>query len=234
MHSRATDRRSASKCQGKWPDQNPRPSVRVTRGAGSGQHLASVLQEGGENANIDAGFGLIWRISTRATHREAPHSTGRGSVFRGTCDAPGEDGAVGGYAQVMGVPPPPAIGRVQTVIGPVTVMGASGVVARVKVGDPVYRRDTIETGADGAVGITFTDGTAFNLSHNARMALNEFVCDGTSNSALFGLSKGVFAFIAGKIAKADGLRIDTPFARIRGAAQDGGIGIRPLAALAYA
>jgi hypothetical protein len=42
---------------------NPRPSVRVTRGAGSGQHLASVLQEGRENANIDAGLGFIWRIS---------------------------------------------------------------------------------------------------------------------------------------------------------------------------
>jgi hypothetical protein len=29
----------------------------------SGQHLASVLQEGRENANIEAGLGFIWRIS---------------------------------------------------------------------------------------------------------------------------------------------------------------------------
>ena len=43
-----------------------RPSVRVTRGAGSGQHLASVLQEGRENANIDAGLGFIWRISVES------------------------------------------------------------------------------------------------------------------------------------------------------------------------
>ena len=42
---------------------DPRPSVRVIRGAGSGQHLASVLQERRENANIDAGLGFIWRIS---------------------------------------------------------------------------------------------------------------------------------------------------------------------------
>src|SRR5215472_15510691 len=131
----------------------------------------------------------------------------------------------------MGAPPPQAIGKIQTATGPVTVMDAGGVVAQVNVGDPVYRHDTIETGADGAVGITFIDGTAFTLSNNARMALNEFVCDGTSNSALFNLSKGVFAFIAGKIAKAGGLRIDTPFARIRG--QDGGIGILTLAALAF-
>src|SRR6516165_1388608 len=134
---------------------------------------------------------------------------------------------------MMGAPPPQAIGKIQTATGLVTVVDASGVVAQVKVGDRVYRHDTIETGADGAVGITFTDGTAFSLSNNARMALNEFVCDETSNSALFSFSKGVFAFIAGKVAKAGGLRIDTPFARIRGAAQDGGIGILTLAALAF-
>jgi hypothetical protein len=48
---------------GKMARSDPRPSVRVTRGAGSGQHLASVLQEGRENGNIDAGLGFIWRIS---------------------------------------------------------------------------------------------------------------------------------------------------------------------------
>ena len=40
----------------------PSTSVRVTRGAGSGQHLASVLQEGRENANIDAGLGFIGEL----------------------------------------------------------------------------------------------------------------------------------------------------------------------------
>ena len=48
---------------GKMARSDPRPSVRVTRGAGSGQHLASVSQDGRENANIDAGLGFIWRIS---------------------------------------------------------------------------------------------------------------------------------------------------------------------------
>ena len=36
---------------GKMAGSEPRPNVRVTRGAGSGQHLASVLQEGRENAS---------------------------------------------------------------------------------------------------------------------------------------------------------------------------------------
>jgi hypothetical protein len=52
---------------GKMPDQTLDQSVRITRGAGSGQHLASVLQENRENANIDADLGFIWRISDYTT-----------------------------------------------------------------------------------------------------------------------------------------------------------------------
>src|SRR5262245_10318468 len=50
---------------GKMARSDPRPSVRATRGVGSGQHLASVLQEGRENANINA-LGFIWRVSVKA------------------------------------------------------------------------------------------------------------------------------------------------------------------------
>jgi hypothetical protein len=83
-----------------------------------------------------------------------------------------------------------------------------------KVGDPVYQGDVVRTGADGRVGINFTDGTSFNLSNNANMALNEFVYDpnGKSNSTLFNLSKGTFTFVAGKIAKTGDMKIDTPVA----------------------
>ena len=48
---------------GKMARSDPRAGVRVARGAGSSQHLASVLQDGRENGNIDAGLGFIWRIS---------------------------------------------------------------------------------------------------------------------------------------------------------------------------
>jgi hypothetical protein len=64
---------------GKMARSDPRPSVRVTRGAGSGQHPASVLQEGRENANIDAGLGFIWRIS--AYHSSRSRTRPRSSTF---------------------------------------------------------------------------------------------------------------------------------------------------------
>jgi hypothetical protein len=114
------------------------------------------------------------------------------------------------------------IGKVVTAKGTVSVEHVSAVVVQAstgggeqtKVGDLVYKADVILTGAESAVGIVFSDGTAFNLSSNARMVLNEFVYDpkGTSNSTLFSLSKGTFTFIAGKVAKTGDMKIDTPVA----------------------
>ena len=91
-----------------------------------------------------------------------------------------------------------------------------------KVGDFVYRGDLVQTGANSAVGMVFTDGTAFNLSANARIELNEFVYDpnGNNNSAFISLAKGTFTFIAGKVAKTGDMKVDTPVATmgIRGTA----------------
>jgi large repetitive protein len=156
-------------------------------------------------------------------------------VFHSTCDAQYDAGAVRGCAQLMAASPSQPIGTIQTAIGSVTVISASGAVAEVKVGDPVWQHDTIETGADGVVGITFIDDSTFKLSNNARMVLTEFICspNGTSNSALFSVSQGAFSFVAGKVTKTGGLTIDTPIARIRGTSQAGGLGILTLAALTF-
>jgi hypothetical protein len=115
-----------------------------------------------------------------------------------------------------------AIGKIVSASGSVTVEHTSAVVVQAvaaatgqgKVGDFVYQGDVVQTGADSAVGIAFTDGTAFNLASNARIALNEFVYDpkGKSNSTLFSLSKGTFTFVAGKVAKTGNMKIDTPVA----------------------
>jgi hypothetical protein len=117
------------------------------------------------------------------------------------------------------------IGKVLKASGTVTIEHANAVIVQAnlpaasgagqtKIGDPVYKGDVVQTGADGKVGITFNDGTAFNLSSNARMVLNEFVYDpnGKSNSTLFSLTKGTFTFIAGKVAKTGDMKIDTPVA----------------------
>jgi hypothetical protein len=110
-----------------------------------------------------------------------------------------------------------------TATGSVTIEHASAVIVQAsvsgqsgqtKVGDLVYLSDVVQTGADGRVGINFTDGTSFNLSSNARMVLSEFVYDpnGKSNSTLLSLTKGTFTFVAGSIAKTGDMKIDTPVA----------------------
>lgn len=115
------------------------------------------------------------------------------------------------------------IGKVVIATGSVAIEHAGAVVVQanvsgqagqVKVDDPVYLGDVVQTGADGRIGINFADGTSFNLSSNARMALTEYVYDpkGKSNSTLFNLTNGTFTFIAGKIAKTGDMKIDTPVA----------------------
>ena len=127
------------------------------------------------------------------------------------------------------------IGNIQTAIGSSTLARANDVAARVIVGDPVCQGDVIETAADGRIGIRFIDGTVFNLSCNTRVVLSEFVRDftGTLHSALFGVTKGAFAFFAGQVARTGYLKIDTPFGSIRGRAHTGGIGMLSLTALTF-
>jgi hypothetical protein len=115
------------------------------------------------------------------------------------------------------------IGKVVTTTGSVTIEHVSAVVVQAKtspqadktqVGDVVYLGDVVSTGADGKIGINFADGTSFNLSSNARMALTEFVYEpnGKSNSSLLSLTKGTFTFVAGNIAKTGDMKVDTPVA----------------------
>ena len=124
------------------------------------------------------------------------------------------------------------IGKVMSAEGAARIEHAAGVVAQVnapagggdraKAGDLVYRGDLVQTGTDGKISITFADGTAFNVSNNARMEVNEFVYDpkGHANSSLMSLSKGTFTFIAGNVAHTGDMKVDTPLGTmgIRGTA----------------
>jgi hypothetical protein len=119
-----------------------------------------------------------------------------------------------------------AVGKIVTATGIVRVEHPAAIVVQanlppggigqVKIGDLIYRGDLIQTGPDGGLGITFTDGTSFNVSKNARMEINEFVYDPNShsNSTLFKLTIGTFTFIAGAIAKTGDMKVDTPVGTI--------------------
>ena len=94
----------------------------------------------------------------------------------------------------------------------------------------------IETAADGAVGMIFKDSTAFHLSAGGRMVLDEFICDPEGARIRLGLvsPEGSSLTLPARSRRPAGLSIDTPVARIRGAARGGGTGILTLAALTFA
>jgi probable HAF family extracellular repeat protein len=127
----------------------------------------------------------------------------------------------GQYAQAQPGTPPDPIGKVEKVVGDVTV-SRNGVAVALNVGDAIYKSDVIQTGLNSSVGIAFPDGTALNLVANTRMALNEYSYDAnsTSNVALFDLVEGGLSFVAGKVAHTGDMKIGTPVAQlgIRGTA----------------
>ena len=123
---------------------------------------------------------------------------------------------------------PAPIGKIESLTGEIRIQHTTTVVVQAslgetgKIGDPVYLGDIVDTGANSKVGIAFSDGTAFNLSSNAHMVLDQYVYDpnGQSNQSVFSLSKGAFTFIAGKVARTGELKVNTPVATmgIRGTA----------------
>jgi VCBS repeat-containing protein len=121
----------------------------------------------------------------------------------------------GQYAQAGPPTAPQPIGRVETVAGSATAV-RNGVAIELNVGDLVFQGDVVQTLSNAALAIAFSDGSAFTLNENARMALNEFVYDpnSTSNSALINLVQGTVSFIAAQVAKTGTMRVDTPTATL--------------------
>ena len=140
----------------------------------------------------------------------------------------------GATGLVCGPPSSLFVGRIETVVGSCTLVRPGELPAEIKAGDRICQDDVIETSAGGRVGIRFLDGSVFNLSDRARMAVKEFVADGAAPNALFDISNGTFAFIAGEMAKAGRLGVETPFGKIRGRTGAGGIGMLSLVSLFFA
>ena len=119
----------------------------------------------------------------------------------------------GHYAQAQPTAPADSIGKIEKVVGDVTVV-RNGVAVALHVGDAVFKSDVVATGSSSSCGISFPDGTALNLVANTRMALNDYAFDANSNAngALFTLVEGTFAFVAGKVAHQGDMKIATPVA----------------------
>jgi hypothetical protein len=122
--------------------------------------------------------------------------------------------APGQYAQADDAQPAAGIGSVVTLTGSATAQRSDGTIVDLTVDSRLAEGDVVQTASGSALGIVFDDGAVFNLNADSRMVLNELVYEpgGSSNSMLFSMVQGVFAFVAGQVAPTGEMRIDTPAA----------------------
>jgi hypothetical protein len=108
------------------------------------------------------------------------------------------------------------IGKVVSVSGNVTIQRADGSTVSATPGTVVRENDIVTTEGGAEVAITFTDGSVFNLSENARMTLDEYIYNPAGGEAnmLFGLLQGAAAVVSGQIAPAGNMEVTTPVATL--------------------
>jgi FecR protein len=109
------------------------------------------------------------------------------------------------------------IGQVATLQGSASVTrGNPGKVAALRISDPIFEHDTLVTGPDAALGITFDDQTTFSLSANTRIVVDAFVYQkgGARNAATFNVAVGTAAFVASLVAKTGDMKVTTPAATL--------------------
>ena len=105
-------------------------------------------------------------------------------------------------------------------VGEVKVAKGSAYIERgaerlaVRAGMPVQQSDKVVTGADGTVGITFSDNSLLSIGPDSRLAIDRYVFDTTTHAGQFDstLSKGTVAVVSGKIVKQspEAMKIRTP------------------------
>jgi hypothetical protein len=86
------------------------------------------------------------------------------------------------------------------------------------VGDMLFVKDLIETGADGGIGITFIDNTVFSAGPSSQIEIDEFLFDSNDfrGAMLAKMRQGTLAVVSGDIARSTpgAMKITTPTAQL--------------------
>jgi len=82
------------------------------------------------------------------------------------------------------------------------------------VGMPIRQSDTLVTGADGSLGVTFADNSLLSIGPNSVLAVDKFAFDAGTHQGQFdaSLKRGTLAVVSGKMVKQspDAMRVRTP------------------------
>jgi hypothetical protein len=109
------------------------------------------------------------------------------------------------------------VARVKTFTGTVSIARIEKVIP-VNRDERIYRGDSIQTGADGAVGIIFKDNTTLSLGPNSVVIVNEFFFHPSQGklSIVNRIIKGTAVYLSGVIARLSpqSVRFQTPVATV--------------------
>jgi hypothetical protein len=93
-----------------------------------------------------------------------------------------------------------AIGNVALVVGEANILRANTTLV-VENGMALEEKDTLTTAKNAKVQLRFSDDTIISLGSEAEFSIETFVNDDTAPKAKFGIAKGAFGAITGKIGK---------------------------------
>jgi hypothetical protein len=106
-----------------------------------------------------------------------------------------------------------AIGQIKNLTGQVFII-RNNVQQAAKVGDLIEHTDTLTTGTNSSVGITFIDDSRFSAGPNSRIEISQFKFDPTRQQGEFltTISRGTLAIVSGQIAKSspEAMKVKTP------------------------
>jgi hypothetical protein len=107
------------------------------------------------------------------------------------------------------------VAQIKTVAGQAEIV-RSGARIVARVGDLLYERDTIETGPDGSIGITFIDNTVMSSGPDSQIVLEDYKFNSSNfkGSMLADFNRGTVSMISGDIARSSpgAMKVKTPTA----------------------
>lgn len=110
-----------------------------------------------------------------------------------------------------------AVGRVKTTSGEAFLTGDEGR-RPAAVGDPVYLGDLLETGSDGAIGVTFRDESRLSVGPDTRLEVDAYVYlpEESRGSFVARMTRGTLLYVSGLIANLtpDAAKVETPVGTI--------------------
>jgi hypothetical protein len=118
-------------------------------------------------------------------------------------------------ALAQGMRSPNDVGRIKIAAGIASIERNKKLIPAT-VGMGVWKSDSLVTGKNGRIGVTFNDNTRFAAGPNSRVEVTEFQFNNTTHKGQFltRIDKGSVAIVSGQIAKSDrnAMRVRTPTA----------------------